>query len=100
MHDALADVEIAVQKLTSCEQPLDVERIFQLKNVFDALWARAVEEYDRSEAYRAEGFLTARSAIGTKCRTESSSDLALGRKLRNLSHVSEAFSRGQIIRDR
>jgi hypothetical protein len=98
MHDALADVEVALEKLLASEEVLDVERMHKVKNTCDALWTRAVEEYDRSESYRDEGFLTARSAIGTKCRTESSSDLALGRKLRNLPHVSEAFARGDISR--
>jgi hypothetical protein len=98
MPDALADVERALEKLVASEQSLDVERMHKVKNTCDALWARAVEEYDRSEAYRDEGFLTARSAIGTKCRAEASSDLALGRKLRNLPHVAEAFGRGEISR--
>jgi hypothetical protein len=98
MPDALADVERALEKLLASEQPLDVERMHRVKNTCDALWARAVEAYDRSEAYRDDGFLTARTAIGTKCRVEASGDLALGRKLRNLPHVAEAFARGSISR--
>src|SRR5437016_1109882 len=101
MHDALEDVVVALQKLVASEQTLDIEQMHMAKNMCDALWTRAVEEYDRSEDWIAEGFGTSGTAIREKCRIEpgdASVTLKLGRKLRQLPVVAEAFASGALSR--
>src|SRR6476659_1058982 len=101
MHDALSDVVVALQKLVASEQSLDIETMHIAKNMCDALWARAVEEYDRSEDWISDGFVTSGAALRDKCRIEpadASVTLKLGRKLRRLPVLAQAFGSGELSR--
>ena len=102
MHDALEDVEIALQKLLASEQPVDIARIHRVRNRVEALWTRTVEEFDRNGEWIDEGFATAGAAIKAKCNMEpgqASHALKLGRKLRAMSAAAVAFENGDISRE-
>jgi hypothetical protein len=101
MFDAVGDVEAAVAKLRAFEGPVDVVRLARLRNQLEALWLRAIGEYERSEAWVAEGFATAASALRVKCGTAqgtASASLRLAEKLRELPVAFEAFSDGDVSR--
>ena len=98
MFDAMGDVESAFAKLAASEQPLDVVRLHVLRDRFEALWLRAVDDYNRAEDWVDEGFVNAASALRVKCSMEqgvANASLRLGRKLHQLPVVAEAFAAGR-----
>ena len=58
-------------------------------------------DYDRSEDWRAEGFVNAASALRVKCSMNqgvADRHLRLARRLRDLPVVAEAFAAGELSR--
>ncbi len=73
-----------------------------LAEQIEALKIRALRAYERSEAWRAEGFLSAAAAVRSKTRMSEGSArraLQLGRTLESLPETAEAFAHGEISRD-
>jgi hypothetical protein len=65
----------------------------------EAAWLREVAEYDRSDGWRADGYLSCAAALRDRCRMSPGNARAaveLARKLTELPRVSEEFSRGDI----
>jgi hypothetical protein len=97
----LAELDAAIDKTFAFEGSLDVAEIARLAERVEALKLRAFREYDRSEAWRAEGYVTAAAAIRKQCHlTEGAARhaLDLGRKLEHLPEFAAAFERGEIGR--
>jgi hypothetical protein len=44
MFDAVGDVEDALAKLEASQGPVDLERLYALRNQFALLWLRAIEQ--------------------------------------------------------
>jgi hypothetical protein len=101
MFDAVGDVENALAKLVASETPVELERLSVVRNLLEALWLRAVDEYDRSGEWCDEGFANAAAGVRNKCRIDqgvASSTLGLARKLRELPAVAERLASGEISR--
>jgi len=83
------------------EGSLDVAEICALAEQVEFLKVRALRQYERSDAWRAEGFVSAAAAIRAKTRMSEGSarrDLQLGRTLESLPATAEAFAHGEVSR--
>jgi hypothetical protein len=97
----VGDVEDALAKLIASEIPADIVRLHTMRNQLEALWLRALDEYDRSGAWCDEGFVNAAAAVRNKCRIDqgvASSTLGLARKLRELPAVMNRLESGEVSR--
>ncbi len=98
MFDAIKQ---ALEKLLAYEGDLDVVEICTLAEQVEALKIRAFRAYERSDAWRAEGFRSAAAAVRAKTRMSEGSArraLDLGRTLESLPETAEAFAQGEISR--
>src|SRR5437899_2306195 len=102
VSEAFADLESAVAKLVASEQRgLDLERLNRARNQIEAVWLREVEAFDRSGDWVEEGFVSAASAMRTKCRIDAGAagaTVSLARKLKSLPVLAEAFAAGDVSR--
>jgi Domain of unknown function (DUF222)/HNH endonuclease len=67
----------------------------------EAAWLRKVAEYERSDDWRAEGYVSAANALRHACRMNpgvARGHVELARKLEALPELAEAFERGEISR--
>ena len=67
----------------------------------EAAWLRQVAEYDRSDDWRAEGYVSAANALRHACRMNpgvARGHVELARKLEELPELAEAFDRGEVSR--
>src|SRR5690349_19303988 len=65
----------------------------------EAAWLRDVAAYDRSEEWRADGYLSCAAALRDRCRMSAGAARAaldLARKLVDLPEVAAAFDEGAI----
>ncbi len=68
----------------------------------EAEWLAMVREYDRSGAWRADGYLSAAAAVRDACnmnRGTAAGHVSLARKLEQLPDVACAFAQGDISRE-
>src|SRR4029077_20094712 len=101
MFGVLGELETAIDKVAASEESVDVERMCRLAERVEFLKVRAIRDYDRSCAWKADGHVSAAAALRSKCRTPHGSArraLELGRKLKNLPLVADAFGAGEITR--
>ncbi len=101
MFDVVGDVEEAVEKLLASEQMIDVARIARVLNRVQFAFVRAAGEFERSEAWVADGYVKAASAIRVKCgmtQGAANATLTLAKKLTSLPVVAGAFEAGEISR--
>ena len=68
MFDPLNELEMAVEKVAAFEGTVDVERIVKLAERVEFLKISAIGSYDRSGAWKADGFQSAAAAVRSKCR--------------------------------
>lgn len=97
-----SDLRRELEKLVASEDCADPVELFRLKAVMDFAWTRACEQYDRSGAWRDEGFAKAASALRVKCGIQqgvANATITLGRKLRTLPETTFAWSHGEITRE-
>jgi hypothetical protein len=100
-NDAVGNIGDAVEKLRASEETVDVVGLRRCIDALEFLWLRAVRAYDRSEEWRAEGFVSAGSALRHKCHLRpgvASATVQLARKLERLAETSAAFGAGEISR--
>jgi len=67
----------------------------------EAAWLRQVAEYDRSDDWRAEGYVSAANALRHACRMNpgvARGHVELARKLGELPELAEAFGSGEVSR--
>src|SRR4051794_21194379 len=101
MFDVLADLEHAIDKVAADESPLDVVRMCRLADRVEFLRLRAIGGFDRSCEWQADGFLSAASALGARCRMSrghAHRAVDLARKVEQLPEVADAFAAGDISR--
>ena len=70
-------------------------------NAHEAAWLTKVAAFDRSDEWRAAGFLSSTAALRNVCRMThgtARADIELARKLDQLPEVALAFGRGDIAR--
>jgi hypothetical protein len=70
-------------------------------DAMEARWLAMVAAYDRSEAWRSDGYLTAGAALRSACRLDpgvAAHHVAVARRLADLPHASAAFDAGEISR--
>jgi len=79
-----------------------LERLVQQRRALDSMeaaWLRAVAEYDRSDDWRVDGYVSAASAIRQNCNMNAGTARAhveLARKLDALPLMADAFGGGEI----
>ena len=98
---ALVDLDVAIDKALACESCLDVAEMARLAHRMEFLKLRAFRDYERSEVWRDEGFMTAAAAVRKQCHlTEGAARhaLDLARKLEALPVLAEAFAAGEVSR--
>lgn len=98
---SLEDLGEAVEKLHASEEALDVVALRRCIDALEFVWLRAVRDYDRSQDWRAEGFVSAGSALRAKCRVRpgvAHGAVQLAGKLECLPETSRAFGAGHISR--
>jgi hypothetical protein len=82
--------------------PLDVlKKKRQEVDAAEAEWLAMVREYDRSGAWRADGYLSAAAALADTCnmtRGMAAAHLKLAAKLEQLPDVAAAFAEGELSR--
>jgi Domain of unknown function (DUF222) len=64
-----------------------------------AAWLKKVAAYDRSDDWRAEGYVSAAAAIRVACNMNTGTargHVDLARKLEDLPEVADAFGRGEM----
>jgi hypothetical protein len=103
-EEALAAVERAVDQLIASGGiglgPL-LERVTRVRDKVDYCRSRAINDYDRSGIWQAEGFRTAASGVRAHCRVSpgvASYDVSLAAKVRELPEVEAAWADGEISR--
>jgi hypothetical protein len=65
----------------------------------EAAWLKKVAAYDRSDDWRADGYLNSAAALRSACRMDpgvARGHIELARKLQDLPEVAAAFRRGEI----
>jgi hypothetical protein len=81
---------------------VSLETLSQRRRELDALeaaWLNDVAAYDRSDDWRAEGYVSAAAAIRVACNMNTGAargHVDLARKLEDLPQVADAFGRGEI----
>jgi hypothetical protein len=95
------EAEALADKLLASELPLDVEDACRVATKYEFLALRALREYDRTDRWRAEGYLSA--AAGVRAKTNmahgtAAAWLTLAKKLEQLPETAAAFSQGKITR--
>jgi hypothetical protein len=101
VFDVLDDLEAAIDKVAAEVGDLDVARMCRLADRVDFLRLRAIGTYDRSLAWRTEGFLSAASGVRAKTRLtrgQAYRAVDLARKLADLPEAAEAFAVGEITK--
>ncbi len=82
--------------------PLDVlKKKRQEIDALEAEWLTMVRAYDRSGAWRADGYLSAAAALRAACnmnRGTAAGHVSLAAKLEQLPDVAEAFAQGELSR--
>jgi hypothetical protein len=99
--EVLGDVETGLDKAFAYEGPLDIEAVCRIAERAEALKLRELRRYERSGEWRAEGFLSAASAIRNRCNMAhgaATAALQLGEKLEQLPETAAAFAAGEISR--
>jgi hypothetical protein len=98
----MSDIEAAVEKLLASETRLDVARLSEVRNRLEAVWLRALDEYDRSGDWIEEGFASAAAGVRVQCRMDQGAAHAamrLARKLREMPSTAERFAAGELSRE-
>jgi hypothetical protein len=91
----------AIDKTLAYEGDLDPVEMCRLAERMEFLRVRALRRYERSQDWRAEGFLSAAAAVRSKCNVThgaASSALKLGERLEQLPETAAAFAAGEITR--
>jgi len=91
----------AIDKLEASEERLDVAEMWRAAERIEFLKLRALREYERSEQWRVEGYLSAAAALRAKCNANHGAvagALQLARKLEDLPETAAAFASGAISR--
>ncbi len=94
----LEELRDAIEKLLVTEGPIDVAEFARLRSMLDAAWLRAVEAYDRSQAWSPE-FQTPTAGLRHQCNMTSgaaSFELKLARRVAELPLVAAALAAGAI----
>jgi hypothetical protein len=105
--DALADLEEAIDRLQADDLHLEagpelgprMRRLRQAINRLDAESARTLEAFDRTNAYEADGSLTAASWLRHRCNlsySTASNQVQLACRLPDLPQAQAAFASGDI----
>jgi hypothetical protein len=96
----LEELRKALEKLIAFEGAVDVGELARLRSMLDAAWLRAVEQYDRAQAWSPK-YATPAAALRHECHVTSgvaTHELSLARKLAKLPLVFEALADGSITR--
>ena len=102
MFDPLDDLEAVLDKLAADEGTVDVARVSKLAERLQFQRLRAIGAYDRSAGWLLDGFVSAQSALRSKCRMSNGhahGAVVLARKLDQLPETAAAFSGGEIGRE-
>src|SRR5690242_11454835 len=101
MFDVIAHLEIALDKASRSEVPLDVTRLRTVIDRAEALWVRSVGAAERAGEWQAEGFVSSAAWLREKCRLapgDAASTVKLARTLDAMPALAEAFAAGEISR--
>ena len=99
MFDLLDDLEAVLDKFAADEGPVDVVRVSKLTERLEFQRLRAIGAYDRSAGWLLDGFVSAQSALRSKCRLSTGhahGAVVLARKLDQLPETAAAFRPGEI----
>ena len=102
MFDLLDDLEAVLDKLAADEGPVDVVRVSKLTERLEFQRLRAIGAYDRSAGWLLDGFVSAQSALRSKCRLSTGhahGAVVLARKLDQLPETAAVFGAGEIGRE-
>ncbi|HTL86174.1 MAG TPA: DUF222 domain-containing protein, partial [Acidimicrobiia bacterium] len=101
MFDPLDGVRGEIEKLLASEEPIDHIEMCRIAEQVEFLRLRSMRGYDRSEQWRADGFLSAAAAIRAQTNMNQGNvhaSLTLAEKLEDLPETAFAFSNGVISR--
>ncbi len=99
--EVMGDLFGALDKADAFEGRLDIEDVWRAAQRMERWWLRRVREYERSDDWRAEGFLSAAAGVRAKCNMQhgtAAAALKLAEKLEDLPETSAAFAAGEISR--
>jgi hypothetical protein len=97
----VVDVVEAVQKALAYEGALEVTEVCRAAEQMEFLRLRTLHGYERSEQWRADGYLSAAAGLRATCNMShgtASAALKLAQKLEELPETAAAFAAGEISR--
>ncbi len=100
-NDVVADIRASLDKAIAYEGTLDVAEVCREAERSEFLKLRTMRDYERSEKWRADGYLSAAAGLRATCNMAhgtASAALKLGAKLEDLPETSAAFAAGDISR--
>lgn len=99
--ESVGDIRTAMEKAIADEGRMPIAETAQILALAEFLHLRSLRAYQRSEDWRAEGFLSAAAGVRAHCNMQhgaAAAALKLAEKLEDLPETSAAFAAGEISR--